>query len=442
MRNVLPAIVRRRPVVDRATRLAIAVTLVALLVRIALVTFGADPVTPHYSDAEYYDVVARNLVDGNGFAYVHGASFFWPPGYPFFLAILYQTFHASVKVALMGNAFAGAATVLVTFLLGRRLWDARTGLIGASILALLPSHIFWTPVLLSEVLFTFVFAAGVLAALHAVRTASKTANWPALALFAALLAAGTMIRGQMLILLPAACLLWWRSGLARRQVAAMTMISLVAAASLVGLWMFRNDRVFDERAVFASNAGYNLRIGHNPRANGRFDFLPEFWPAGQEGDLTPEREREFNSEGTSRALRYAVSHPTREIALSAMKVYWTYRADIDSWVWIESFGRTPLPSPDLRTAIIRSTSASYYTLLILAVLSAPLTLGVRNPQALFLTAVIVFWTLVHVAFFGEPRFHVPLLPLAVLMSSRFLCTLGQNWRQFREHAHNLGQSVA
>ena len=82
------------------------------------------------------------------------------------------------------------------------------------------------------------------------------------------------------------------------------------------------------------------------------------------------------------------------------------------------------------------------TLLILAVLSAPLTLGVRNPQALFLTAVIVFWTLVHVAFFGEPRFHVPLLPLAVLMSSRFLCTLGQNWRQFREHAHNLGQSVA
>ena len=57
MRNVLPTIVRRRPVVDRATRLAIAVTLVALLVRIALVTFGADPVTPHYSDAEYYDVV-------------------------------------------------------------------------------------------------------------------------------------------------------------------------------------------------------------------------------------------------------------------------------------------------------------------------------------------------------------------------------------------------
>lgn len=426
----------------RAYVYALFITLIALTVRLSLVLFGADPTPPPLSDSEYYHVVARNLANGQGFSYIHGPSFFWPPGYPFFLAILYKTFFVSVKVALVANAIAGAATVFITFLIGRRLWDARTGLVGAAILALLPSHIFWTPVLLSEVLFTAVFAAALLAAIESTTSDPPRVQWPALIAFAGFLAAGTLIRGQMLVLLPVACLFWWRQRVPWPRVVIMATVPLLVASAFVGVWMIRNQRVFGVTAVLSANVGYNLRIGHNPHAYGRFQFLRDFWPPGQEGNLTPERERAFNRDGTRDAVKWALTHPINEVPLSAAKVYWLYRADVDSWIWIESFYVTPFPSVDLRFALIRTISASYYVLLALALLGAPLVLGVRTPTAILFSSIFVLWTAVHVLFFGEPRFHVPLFPLAVLMAARFILAFHERWREIGAGASSYLESAS
>ncbi len=412
----------------RSLSYAAAITVAALVFRLLVVIYGADPVPAILSDSDYYHVVARNLATGDGFTYRNGPSYFWPPGYPFFLAILYKAFAVSVKVALVGNAFAGAATVFVTFLIGRKIWGAQTALIGAAILAVLPSHIFWTPVLLSEIFFTSIFAAALLFALQSTRDETRRIDWLSLVVFGVLLAAGTLVRGQMLVLLPAASLLWWRFGVSWRQLALMTALPLAVVVVAAGAWMIRNQRNFGETGVLSANAGYNLRIGHNPQAIGRFAFLPEFWPAGEEGNLTPERETAFNRDGTSRALHYAFTHPVHEVGLSFEKVYSVYRADVDSFVWIESFGLTPLPNNEARFALIRSISASYYVLLAMALLGAPLALGVRDPERLFLSIILVLWTLVHVLFFGEPRFHVPLLPIMVLMAARVVVVLAERWR--------------
>jgi hypothetical protein len=52
---------------------------------------------------------------------------------------------------------------------------------------------------------------------------------------------------------------------------------------------------------------------------------------------------------------------------------------------------------------------TYYTLFLAAVVSLPLWLR-RRPERVLLASVFVFWTLFHVAFLAEPRYHVPLYP--------------------------------
>jgi len=408
----------------------LAITLAGLLFRLLVVVFGADPIPAPLSDSDYYHVVASNLAEGRGFSYINGPSAFWPPGYPFFLAILYWLFWPSVKIAMVANAVAGALAILVTYAFGRVLWGPRVGLLAAALMAALPSHIFWSAALLSEVLFTLIFIAAFWLVLESVSGETGRVRWPALLGFAALFAAGVVTRGQMAVLLPVALLFWWRRGVRPIVAAGMAAIPVLVTLALVVPWSVRNTRVLNEPIILSSNVGYNVRIGHNPDSFGRFMF-PDVWPPDKVGQLSPELEVELNREGLRRGLRYAVTSPLHEVWLSVQKVHWLYRADMDSLVWIESFSHTPLPSVELEWAYIRGIHASYYVFFTVAVLGAPLTLGIRDPRRLALLITIVLWTVFHILFFSEPRYHLPVLPIMAVMAARALLWVSDRWPELR-----------
>jgi hypothetical protein len=236
------------------------------------------------------------------------------------------------------------------------------------------------------------------------------------------------------VLLPAFALYWYVLG-ARRQLAVLSAAPALLAAVAIGAWTVRNINVMDEPVLLSANFGYNLRIGHNEDAIGRFDFLPEFWPPGEEGQLTRDREIAFNRDGARRAIRFAITHPVDEVRLSALKVYWLYRADIDSWIWIESFFATPFPSIELRWAMVRTISATYYAFMCVAILGLALMARDRNApaaheraRAALVAAVTVLWTAVHIVFFGETRFHVPLYPLLCPVAAAAIWWTADNWR--------------
>jgi 4-amino-4-deoxy-L-arabinose transferase-like glycosyltransferase len=399
-----------------------------VLSRLLLVVFGADPVPAPYSDAEFYHLSAMNLVNGNGYSYLSEPTAFWPPGYPFFLAIVYSLFGAGVKTAMVANALAGGLTVLATYAIGRRVFGRAVALVGAGIMAVLPSHILWSAAVLSEVLFTLVFALAFWMMLESVK--AQRVRWWWFLGFSAAVAFGIMIRGQTVILVPVALLLWWRLGLPLpRSFALAVLVSLIGIA-LVVPWSIRNTRVMGSPVILSTNVGYNLYIGHNPEAFGRFHFTDQ-WPAGEEGRLTLQREVEFNEEGLRKAARYALTHPLEELRLIPQKLYWLYRADTDSWIWIESFYRTPLPSIDLRFLIIRGVHATYYALLALAVVGGWLWFSLREPRRQALVLTILLWSAFHLVFFGEPRYHLPMLPFFALAAAHLPIWLRENWTALR-----------
>jgi hypothetical protein len=61
-------------------------------------------------------------------------------------------------------------------------------------------------------------------------------------------------------------------------------------------------------------------------------------------------------------------------------------------------------------------------MLLLVLASIPWTLSAKDERlALWLT--LAAWTAVHIVFFSEPRYHLPLLPILFAMAARTLVEL-------------------
>jgi 4-amino-4-deoxy-L-arabinose transferase-like glycosyltransferase len=390
--------------------------IVAVAVAFALrMGFGAwaASVPPPLSDAEYYDAAARSLAAGDGYSVLltpegfrpgGEATAFYPPGYSIFLGAGYAILGEEVAVGRALNAVAGALTVVPVWWLGRRLYGPAAGVAAGALIALSPSLIAWTPVLLSETWFTLLFAIALVAVAPLLDRGARSGAGSALVAGAAI-GLAALVRGQAAVLLPAVlvALLWQR----RSTSDALRTTALVAVSAAVVLtpWAVRSSLAMDSPVLLSTNFGYNLRVGHAPYSSGRYETPHDLWaePASSFREL----EVTFNDAGRDRAVDYAIGHPIREVELSVRKVVGLWRPDTDALTWVASYGLTPLP--DGSEAPLKAAIVGGYVLLL--ALAAYGMARAGEEYARFAVAAVLLWTVVHVVFFGEPRYHVPLLVL-------------------------------
>jgi len=399
-----------------------ALVLLAFLLRLAWGIWTA-PVPPPFSDDEYYDATARSLAAGDGYSALFtpdgfrpggNPTAFYPPGYSIALAGAFKAFGPSFSTARSANALFGALTVVPAYAIARRLAHGRAAITAAVVVALMPSLVAWTPVLLSETLFTLIFTAAV-AILITAGGNEREVRTSRLILFGVVLGLASLVRGQALILLPVALAWWAWKGLSLKKAGLMSAAAAAAASAVLLPWAVRSSLALDAPVLLSTNFGYNLRVGHAPYATGRYVTPQDLWdePARDFRAL----EVVFNQAGTRRAIDYAAGHPFDEAKLTLKKAWYLWRPDTDALTWVESYGLTPLPR---RTAgPLRWLIGGTYVALALLALAGLARLGRRSPEARLVALTALAWTAVDVVFFGEPRYHLPLLPLlsAVTMAA-------------------------
>lgn len=419
-----------------------AIVLLALALRFAWLA-RTDTVPPPLSDPQYYSATAQNLAEGRGYSvavdargFVAGPSgestAFWPPGYPFALAPLYKLTDSDDRAAKALNAIAGALTVLPIFYVGRRMSrrvraDAPNDgvALGAALLfAVAPASIFWTATLFSETLFTFGVASTLAVALWAGARGSIGAYFAA----GIVLAATAFVRSQGLVLIvPVLVLLApavsdevgaalqagrLRSISVRAAVRVLVPV-LAGIALLVVPWAARNEIAMGRPYVINDNLGYNLRVANAPYARGATLAPQDLWDA-RPGISFHERELFFDDEGRSRAIAYAREHPGRELQLAVLRVGWLMRSDAEPAVrWSESLGATPIGRG--HDAFVLAGDVYWYGLLALA--AASLFMARRDRLWLALWSTVGVWIALHLVFAGEPRYHVPLVPVLALLAA-------------------------
>lgn len=380
----------------------------------------ADATPLGFSDPAYYHATATNLAHGEGYSVATGprqfvtggeSTAFFPPGYSLALAPMFRVLGTSYAVGRVFNIIVGAFVIVPVFVIAYRQFGERVGLSAAGLAAVLPSLVVWTPVLFADTFFTLLFAIDVALMMYVVRR-DGSVNVTVLIMLGLLTGAAVLVRGQALVLLPIAATWWLLSGISLRTVLRTSSIALAVASILIVPWIVRNVVALQTKPVLASNVGYNLRIGHAPYSSGAFVVPVDLYNDTQDMSWQ-QRELAFNELGTRRAVRYALTHPDRELELSGRKIMWLWRSDVEALAWVAPGDYLG----DGRGPARWSIDASYLALLFAAALGS--FAGIRSELRGVAFAVLLMgaWTLFHIVFFGQPRFHLPVLVVLIPLAA-------------------------
>jgi Dolichyl-phosphate-mannose-protein mannosyltransferase len=361
-------------------------------------------------DFYYYQDLATALAKGYGYvdptsAYVGHAmpTATHPPLWPELLSLVSRLSLAGSALGEHGahgyvahritGAVVGTGTVVTIGYLGRRVADARVGLIAAATAALYPVLIAADGSLLSEPLFGLCVGVSMLIAY---RLLDAPTGWWALALGAALgLAALTRSEGFVLVPLLAVPVIW-RRGVPARRIATRLALAGIGLLVVVGPWTARNWARFDRPVIGSNNsgsviAGANCDLTYHGRYLGLWRLecvgLPE---SGNEAVAAARQRR--------KGIEYARDHAGRVPVVATVRV-------LRTWDLYDPWEAVTLNEGRDRT-VSRIGLVVYWALLALAIAGAVLLARRRSPLRILLAPVVMV-TLVSALGWGLTRFRHP-----------------------------------
>jgi 4-amino-4-deoxy-L-arabinose transferase-like glycosyltransferase len=291
----LRAAVRARPWLAPA-----AIVLLALSVRVGVV--AADGNYHGANDSAQFDIFGRSIADGlgyprSGYLLHDSPSAIRGPVFPYFLGGIYAATGNSFNVGRLVGAALGALTVLLLYLITKRIWGRRVGLVAAGMAAVFPPLVLLSKELLSEPLFIALELTALLCVLN-FRRAGGTLGWAATAGLLCGIAALTKDVG--IVLVPAIALGVWTARPRFRLSSLAAPAVVVACMAVVVLpWVVRNANDFGRFIPLSTNSGftaagtYNQESLHDGDSHGGWrtpQAVPEYMglfarPGVDEGDL-------------------------------------------------------------------------------------------------------------------------------------------------------------
>jgi 4-amino-4-deoxy-L-arabinose transferase-like glycosyltransferase len=263
-----------------------AVVALGLLVRLGYV------VTIHvhvFPDSHWYIQQAENLRAGVGYidparqyAAFNGhpeaaGSFhtaYWPPLYTIFLAGVQSTFGTAFRTAQLAGVAIGAATILLTGLLGRAVAGTKVGLVGALLVALSPFLIAVDGSVMSETLYVPLVLATLLLAQRA-RTKPSASSW---CLLGAAIGSATLARQDALamivfVFIPAAVL----ARAPAHELVPRVALGFLALLVVLAPWVIRNAIEMGEPTISTVSssgviAGSNCSDTYSGKAIGYWSY--------------------------------------------------------------------------------------------------------------------------------------------------------------------------
>jgi hypothetical protein len=367
------------------------------------------------SDAKWYFDRAVSIVHGNGYAFDGVPTAFWPVGYPGFLALLFSIFPETPETGLIANFLLAAITAGCSLRIFRELpVSAAFAVFGLLVLVVFPEFVFYQDLLVTETLMTAALSIALLAVILARRNYQFLLTGISFGL-------ATVVKSQVLFLpvLPFIYDLWYHPG--PRAILRKYLLLAIGMFVVISPWTMRNYVVFHRFILVQSNGGYNLLMGYNEhnRWGGSTGTASEFaamFP-GIVADINrplPD-EMGMNDRATAMALGFMISNTVEVLKRTPYKLYRFFR-----------------PDPQGVGALLRSNAAAgnhpswllslctlsfwYYTVVMaLAMLSwiAFFLPPLQNRAHFILLSTILYFATISAAFFGEGRFHIPILPAFV-----------------------------
>ncbi len=379
-------------------------------------------------DAALYDEWARAIASGRPFG--HDAPFYHSPGYAYFLGALYKLAGPRPMVALVVQSILGVGTVVLTALLGRRLFGPRAGIMaGVLVLASAPFYFFEVK-LLDATVSVFLGTFSVFLALYPADERRKTLRALVAGVSAGLL---SVVRANLLVVPLLIVLIWlWETQSKRRS---QSEVSAYAAGALIALAPTFVHNL--ERGAFvpvATQGGFNFYLGNARGATGVFTDLP-----GTSGRISTQ-EAEADSlvkADIGRVLppgqesKYWTRRTLKEIA--ADPSHWLRLIGKKTWLYVNRQEENVNGSLELEKEhvwVLRAAWVPFNLLLFVALIGAILAVrrrigleAIAVPGALFLATFLTC-----ILFFVLTRLRLPAVPVLAALAGFAFVEAWELWR--------------
>jgi 4-amino-4-deoxy-L-arabinose transferase-like glycosyltransferase len=237
-----------------------------------------------------------------------------------------------------------------------------------------------------------------------------------------LLSCATMTRG-ITLMFPLLLLGVWLVHLrSKKRALVQALIVWAGIAVLVVPWSIRNTIAFGQITGPSTNVGDDLCIGNYLGAQGAFTLQGKCF-ASDAGKSPQQVELDRNSEGVKIAIRDVASHPFRMPKLVAQKAYWLLYKD-DDGIWAaESYGNDYF-IPNFRREVLAFAANAVYYATGLVVLTGILAFALaKDLRRLVVVLAFLYVLALPLVFFGDPRFHYPAIPPAVVIAAATIVRL-------------------
>jgi 4-amino-4-deoxy-L-arabinose transferase-like glycosyltransferase len=386
----------------------VVVFLLALAIRLGYAGLATrvDPFLrgdPLHGDAGSYDRIARNLAAGKGFVEWQEPTSFWPPLYPYLLAVVYGLFGYHPPLARAVHALLGALVCAAGAKLAGQTFGPRVAILAGLGLAFHPLLIYFGTWLIAEGLYLPIYGALLLAAARL----QKHASWRALWLLGILLGLALLCKPTTLFLIPF-LLLWLLAVPLRgcRAWAKAARLSAVFAVAVVVVlpWTVRNYLIHQGFILVSLNGGLTFLAANN--AAGFGGHVLEAVPALPG---VPAVEAEHIYYGM--ALQWITGHPGEYVRLLGLKLVRLF-SPLSVATWPADY---PLPGSHL-------VRAGYVLFLLLAAVGLIRSLPHwRETSVVYLPILQVVTACL--VFYGDTRYSLPMQPSLVILAAFGLATL-------------------
>lgn len=389
-----------------------ALLLAAVLLRIAAWLVLAPTLE---SDGLSYVTMARSLAEHGVLRDNFGQSLFYSAGYPLLLAPAFEIAGSGPESIWVVVLAVNLALTLVTMLLIYRLAIVLSGEKGPALLAVAVFAV-WLPAVWNatlpakENLSTPLLLGLLLAALALPRTPRVGVAALAGGLY---WGAGAVTGGSSVLAGAAvAVALAFVAREGRKADAARAVLAFgLGAALTLGPWLYASQRMVGE-PLLSTNAEFNLYLGNNPAATGRFVSIADT-PVGPQWNA---RRTELGEAGTAHwlgglAKAWIAENPGKAARLAATKLV---------LFWLPNLPDARDFAASKTVSLIRlGDVAQYGVVLVLALFGLVRSAIPLRDRLILLALVGGFWA-VHAAAYVMPRYRDPIAPMLIALAACWL----------------------
>ena len=429
----------------------IAIICLGVTVRLVFLLLTGD-LEPHADESSYLYLAAS----WNHFSvYSDGGSYLWPPGYPFFLAMLLRLFGVQgVFVAKLLQVLFSAVIGWMVLLIARRLFSLRTAHLAGVIWSVHLPLIGFTHYLWPETVYLALFLPGFYLLLRWWQHEPRTHAPPGLLVAAGLLTGLSILVKEIGLwwCVPVAGLILMRArGVGLMGAVSRAALFVLAAGVVVAPWTLRNYEVYSRLVPVGATLGQNAILGLNGDYVD-FDYPPRYrseiarsnetirdWltvpPAPRWAPSTAGNVIDRSRENFRLGVNYAREHPGFFLRSRIKKL-----AD---WVtplsfFVRHFGMhryTGFPAGNLDRKLMISGAVFVPILVMVGVIGGLFTTVARRAGWLLMLATLVYFATASSLIVAMSRYRTPLVPFLIVLAAAF-------WNRAEKRSWTRGRLMA